>query len=611
MGTKPIYSFVARPSRRCEFRAMFSMLVQCPHADRCPGCPFIGLDAADQLERKGRAVAAAFAAYPALANTRLERVVGAESASDYRVRAKLVAQAGKLGLFARGSHEVVDIPACPVLRPRLREAAAAVRRIIADEPQVSAVDLREADDGVLVTVAGTLRGDALERLVQRVSVEVPAAISVAAADRPHDSPRVVAASRIERGPAAARHHLAAGEPYHYATAGAFTQLHAGQAARAYALVAGRLRETLGTLERATILELYSGSGALSLRLAQAGARVTAVESHAPAAALAERAAREQNFTLESLAGDAGRIVAELVAAGRRFDAVVVNPPRRGLAPDVRRLVGTLAPRVLAYVSCEPRTLARDADDLSRLGFALDRVTPFDMIPLSEAVEAIASLTRGPPPPPRVIFENEALVAVSKSPHEPTTPQGEHERSLLARVRALPGAASAVPVHRLDVGTSGVCLFARAPEHVAGLARALGGGTKEYVVLARGIARKHGQVTRVLKESGVERAARTRYVRQRIVGGHSLLVVSPEEGRTHQVRRHLAGIGHPVLGDSRYGDRASNGHFEHAHALDRTFLHLASITLELAGSPRTLRDELAPDLEAVLASLDRKRDRRGG
>ncbi|HEX6271841.1 MAG TPA: pseudouridine synthase [Polyangiaceae bacterium] len=579
------------------------MLVECPHADRCPGCPLIRLDYPEQLARKARTVARAFGAYPALANAPFEPIVGAESAAGYRVRAKLVANGGRLGLYARGSHDVVDIPECPVLRPRLRAAADAVRRVLANERDVSSVDLRESDEGILVTLGGTLKGDSLERLVERVANEVPGVVTVATGERRRDSPRVLAASpRVRRGPPAARHRLAVDGPYHYASPGAFTQLHAGQAARAYAAVTERLEALLGGLSGAAVLELYAGSGALALRLARAGARVTAVESHAPAVELAERAAREQALPLEARAGDAGIVLSELARERRRYDAVVVNPPRRGLSPEVRRLTGALAPRALAYVSCDPVTLARDADDLARLGFALERVTPFDMIPLSEAVETLAMFRRASPPSPRVLFEDEALVAVSKSPHEPTTPQGEHEHSLLERVRALPDCDRAVPVHRLDVGTSGVCLFARSAERVHPLAEALASGTKEYLALVRGIARKHGQIARPLKEAGAERAARTSYARKSVVGGHSLVSVLPEQGRTHQVRRHLAGIGHPVLGDQRYGDRPSNIHFEHAHGLDRSFLHLESVTLTLGGVPTELRDELAPDLRAVLTSL---------
>jgi len=87
-----------------------------------------------------------------------------------------------------------------------------------------------------------------------------------------------------------------------------------------------------------------------------------------------------------------------------------------------------------------------------------------------------------------------------------------------------------------------------------------------------------------------------------VGGHSLLAVLPEQGRTHQIRRHLAGIGHPVVGDARYGDPRTNQHFEHRHGLDRTFLHLSFLRLQRAGGPLELRSDLAPDLAAALDSL---------
>ena len=582
------------------------MLVQCPHADRCPGCPLIGLAYPEQLAQKALGLERALRAYPALSSVRAAPVRGADNVTDYRVRAKLVLRDGKLGLFARGAHEVVDIPDCPVLRPRVREVARRLRGLFAEAAEVTSIDLREADDGVLVTLGGESRNPAVERLAARVFDEVSDVVSVAVGDRAPKAPRVLAvAPTIRHGASEARHRLDPEGPFHYASPGAFTQLHTGQALRVYEHVAERLAGVLGALAGAPVLELYAGSGALALRLARAGAVVTTVESHAPAARLLERAAREQGLDLTARTGDAGALLAELSRSGERFRGLVVNPPRRGLAPDVRRLVGGLRPEVLVYVSCEPTTLARDADDLARLGLRLAALLPFDMIPLSDAVETVATFTRGPVPAPRVLFENDALVAVSKSPHEPTTPQGEHARSLLLRVRELDGCRDAVPVHRLDLGTSGVCLFARSPENVTSLSRALASGRKEYAALVRGVARKKGHVVRPLKQEGVTRTARTDYLRRRMVGGHSLLSVFPEAGRTHQVRRHLAGIGHPVLGDERYGDQASNTHFEHAHGLDRTFLHLEKITLELDGKERSLEDELPGDLAHVLDSLERR------
>src|SRR6185295_13913127 len=109
------------------------------------------------------------------------------------------------------------------------------------------------------------------------------------------------------------------------------------------------------------------------------------------------------------------------------------------------------------------------------------------------------------------------------------------------------------------------------------------GRKIYLAGVKGITPIKGAVARALREEGRVQTARTRYRRLAVVSGHSLVRVVPEEGRTHQIRRHLAGIGHPVLGDARYGHAPTNRYFEERNALDRTFLHC--VRLELV-HPRT-------------------------
>ena len=119
------------------------------------------------------------------------------------------------------------------------------------------------------------------------------------------------------------------------------------------------------LGKPRVLELYAGSGALSLALAEAGATVLAVESFAPACERLSRAAREQRLSLEVQQGDAGVVAQALSQQGQRFDVVVVNPPRRGLDVQVREAVAHLGPQRMAYVSCNPATLARDLAHLAR------------------------------------------------------------------------------------------------------------------------------------------------------------------------------------------------------------------------------------------------------
>ena len=164
------------------------------------------------------------------------------------------------------------------------------------------------------------------------------------------------------------------------------------------------------------------------------------------------------------------------------------------------------------------------------------------------------------------------------------------------------------MHRLDVGTSGVVIFARRAECVAKWQRALAGAAtrRGYIAAVRGVAPSKGVVARSLRDAGEIVSARTRYRRLAIVAGHSLLRVTPDEERTHQVRRHLASIGHPVLGDERYGHAPTNRYFEEKTGLDRTFLHRARLEVEHpdAGRSLVLEAPLPGELRSVL-------DRMGG
>ncbi|HEX4355260.1 MAG TPA: pseudouridine synthase, partial [Polyangiales bacterium] len=413
------------------------------------------------------------------------------------------------------------------------------------------------------------------------------------------------------GRAIARDALLPDGPYHYASHGSFVQAHRGQAAALAERAIGRLEGALGGVRDRAILELFAGSGALGLALVARGAKVTVVERYAPALDHALSAAREQQLTgLAAISGDADRVLDELLARGARFDGLIVNPPRRGLSPNLRARIAALRPLAIVYVSCEPTTLARDLDDLSLRGFGADGLEPFDMMPLARDVESLVALQPKALAPIGVVYEDERLLVVDKPPHLPTIPEAEHAHSLLARLqeeRALPELSA---LHRLDVGTSGVCLFAKSRADVEALAAQLGRSQKHYSALVRGAVNAKGIVRTPLREQGKTREATSRYTRVERIGKHSLARVRPEHGRTHQVRKHMASIAHPILGDARYGDPASNQFFEHKHGLQRTFLHLSRIEWRDATGEveRVFEAELAPDLASVLANL-RASDRR--
>ncbi|HVV50664.1 MAG TPA: methyltransferase domain-containing protein, partial [Polyangia bacterium] len=168
--------------------------------------------------------------------------------------------------------------------------------------------------------------------------------------------------------------------------GAFFQANRGVAALAYAAIARALALRPG--ER--LVDAYSGVGGIALALAPEAGEVVGIETHAGAVASAAAAAARNGITnARFLAGDAAAALAVL----DRADAVVLNPPRKGCAPAVLDEIVRLAPRAVAYLSCDPDTLARDLAALAARGYRLDAVTPFDMLPHTPHAEALALLSR--------------------------------------------------------------------------------------------------------------------------------------------------------------------------------------------------------------------------
>lgn len=579
----------------------------CPHAEQCPGCPLITLPYAAGLAKKAERLERALRRHGELGDIAAPALRGAVSITDYRLRAKLVTDgAGRLGLFAAGSHRVVDIPGCRILSPQLADAVATLRGLLPLEMPLAGVDLRLCDRGVLLCLIadGAVPASRVESSARRVWEQVPHLVGLAVSVH---EPRAVQLLghelRVLYGEAAEPHRLAPQEPWLYASHGAFTQVHAQQARSLHEHLEQALGARLGPLSERRVLELYAGSGVIGLSLAARGARVSAVESFAPALERLGAAARAQALPIETHAGSAEDFLRRKAAlGGHPYDVVIVNPPRRGLSAQVRRALGELEAQLCVYVSCDPETLARDLCHLRHLGWAALELAAFDLAPLSEGVESLAVLERRAPPAPQVLFEDEQALALFQHPFEPTTSQGQSRDGLLERAQHTLGLPGLTAVQRLDPGVSGICWFARRPEWVAPLARALAQAQTSYRALALGVTHPKGRIRRPLREGNKLEGVLTRYRRQEVIGGHSLLELWPERARPQQLQRHLASIGHPVLGDERHGRAPANRHFEHRHGLDRPFLHCASVRLELVAGPCEVVAELPGDLDAVLASL---------
>lgn len=155
-----------------------------------------------------------------------------------------------------------------------------------------------------------------------------------------------------------------------------------------ARVVDLIRDGLLPLEGNRVLDLYAGAGNFSLLLAAHAGEVVAVEENPHAVKDAQR-----NLTLNKVRNFRllrGR--AETVKLKDGFDVIILDPPRPGLTAEAMNRVLGMAPRRIAYVSCNPSTLARD---LKKLGesYGIDSIRMIDFFPNTFHIEALAFLTR--------------------------------------------------------------------------------------------------------------------------------------------------------------------------------------------------------------------------
>jgi RluA family pseudouridine synthase len=208
--------------------------------------------------------------------------------------------------------------------------------------------------------------------------------------------------------------------------------------------------------------------------------------------------------------------------------------------------------------------------------------------------------------PRVVYEDESLIVVDKPAGMATAAGGgiDGDASLHGWVTREVGARTFI-VHRLDRGTSGLIVFAKTAEAHRRLSQAFERRevTKRYLALVVGhLRRAVGGIAEPLRTFGSGRVgvdpkgseAATRYRRVERLADADLLEVEPLTGRRHQIRVHCYTIGHPVLGDTRYGDQRPVG------GAPRLMLHAVELRLpQPEGEPLVIRSEPPPDFESVL------------
>jgi 23S rRNA (uracil1939-C5)-methyltransferase len=173
-------------------------------------------------------------------------------------------------------------------------------------------------------------------------------------------------------------------------AGVFSQANPFTARKLY----DRVYELAALKGGETVLDLYCGVGPISLYLAVAARQVWAVDDSELSITTAKQNARRNGRgNCRFIAGDVATTLTQLTKDLPRIDLMVLNPPRKGIkAAALEAVLAAGAPRII-YVSCEPRSLARDLDRLVAANYRVEQIQPFDMFPQTEEVETLVLLRK--------------------------------------------------------------------------------------------------------------------------------------------------------------------------------------------------------------------------
>ncbi len=339
---------------------------RCKHYRACGGCHYQHLAYAAQCQAKGEIVADQLRRIGGFDNPPLHPTQSSPRAWNYRNRLRMsLTPQTDLGFVNASGEEVIPIEECHLPLPGLFDLKSQLD--LAPIPGLQQVSLRTGDGSDELIVLHGSHDAGLE-----LHIDLPASVVWLG----KDYFRILAGEGFIR--------IKVLERAFQVSAGSFFQVNPSitdiLVKQVLAFVAPQPKEV--------IFDLYAGAGLFSAFLAEAGARVVAVEE-------SDWAANDFEVNLDEFEGIElyhAPVEVALRAIPQKPACALVDPPRAGLSKQViDKLVAMAVPR-LVYVSCDPATFARDAKRLAHGGYSLEQIVPFDLFPQTFHIETVSLWT---------------------------------------------------------------------------------------------------------------------------------------------------------------------------------------------------------------------------
>ena len=389
----------------------YRTIPRCPVARQCGGCQLQMMDYEAQLSFKHGRVKNALERIGGFADIPVEPVLGMEEPWNYRNKAQYPVGTGRdgvtvCGFYAGRTHAIIPVPkdGCAISAVSDQEILSIVTAHMQqyhipayNEAEHSGlirhVLIRSARSTGQIMVCLIVNGEKLPGeadLVQALCT-IPGMTTIAF-NRNSDRTNVILGkeTRTLFGPGYIVEQI--GAVRYRISVRSFFQVNPQQTEKLYSTAL----EYASPTGEETVLDLYCGTGTISLFLAQKARKVYGIEIIEEAVADARINAQENDIrNAQFFAGQAEKVLPELYREGSgQADVIVVDPPRKGCERAVLDTMLLIAPQRIVYVSCDPATLARDLAILcDRTGYQVLKVQPVDMFPHTAHVETVVLMSR--------------------------------------------------------------------------------------------------------------------------------------------------------------------------------------------------------------------------
>ena len=378
----------------------------CENFARCGGCGLMHMNYAHQLEFKRMKVENAFRRIGGFENIEVRPCAASPETLRYRNKAVFsFAQQGARvvsGTLGEKSHRVIETKACLLQNEASLKALEAVTNW-ANDFGIPAYN-EKTGKGVLrhLAVRTTSLGETMaviiasarpkneEELITRLVSAVSGIRSIVLNLNRERSSLIMGRKSVRLWGEDTITERILGMDFAVA-AESFLQVNHAQTERLYTFAV----DSLELNKQDEAVDLYCGIGTLSLLMAKSAGSVTGIEYVPQAIENAKKnAIANCAGNADFLCGAAEKLLPEFISSGRRVSKLLLDPPRAGAMKPALDAIAKCAPERIAYVSCDPATLARDCKTLvNEGGYVIEYIQPFDMFPQTEHVESVVLITR--------------------------------------------------------------------------------------------------------------------------------------------------------------------------------------------------------------------------